>query len=75
MYADSNNAHSYFTKVGTKELEDLMENVINGNADINEINKLTFNTIGWINENTSWEGGSITDNEEKFNNNNLLIIK
>ena len=66
MYADSNNAHSYFTKVGTKELEDLMENVINGNADINEINKLTFNTIGWINENTSWEGGSITDNEENL---------
>ena len=66
MYADSNNAHSYFTKVGTKELEDLMENVINGTADINEINKLTFNTIGWINENTSWQGGSITDNEENL---------
>lgn len=66
MYADSNNAHSYFTKVGTKELEDLMENVINGTADINEINKLTFNTIDWINENTSWEGGSITDNEENL---------
>ena len=66
MYADSNNAHSYFTKVGTKELEDLMEDVINGTADINEINKLTFNTIGWINENTSWQGGSITDNEENL---------
>ena len=66
MYADSNNAHSYFTKVGTKELEDLMKDVINETADINEINKLTFNTIGWINENTSWEGGSITDNEENL---------
>ena len=66
MYADSNNAHSYFTKVGTKELEDLMENVINETADINEINKLTFNTIDWINENTSWEGGPITDNEENI---------
>jgi len=66
IYADSNNAHSYFTKVGTKELEDLMEDVINQTADINEINKLTFNTISWINENTSWEGGSITDNEENL---------
>ena len=63
MYADNNNAQSYFTKVGTKELEDLMEAVIDGTADINEIDKLTFNTINWINENTSWEGGSINDNE------------
>ena len=66
MYADNNNAHSYFTKVGTKELEDLMEAVMNNTADINEIDKLTFNTIDWINENTSWEGGSITDNEQNI---------
>ena len=63
VYADNNNAQSYFTKVGTKELEDLMEAVINGTADINEIDKLTFNTINWINENTSWEGGVINDSE------------
>ena len=66
MYADNNNAHSYFTKVGTKELEDLMEAVMNNTADINEIDKLTFNTIDWINENTSWEGGSITDSEQNI---------
>ena len=66
MYADNNNSHSYFTKVGTKELEDLMEAVMNNTADINEIDKLTFNTIEWINENTSWEGGSITDNEQNI---------
>ncbi len=66
MYADNNNAHSYFTKIGTKELEDLMKGVINNTADINEIDKLTFNTIEWINENTSWEGGSITDNEQNI---------
>ena len=66
IYADNNNAHSYFTKVGTKELEDLMEAVMNNTADINEIDKLTFNTIDWINENTSWEGGSITDNEQNI---------
>ena len=66
IYADNNNAHSYFTKVGTKELEDLMEAVMNNTADINEIDKLTFNTIEWINENTSWEGGSITDNEQNI---------
>ena len=63
MYADNNNAQSYFTKVGTKELEDLMEAVIDGTADINEIDKLTFNTINWINENTAWGGGTINDNE------------
>ena len=66
IYADNNNAHSYFTKVGTKELEDLMEAVMNNTADINEIDKLTFNTIDWINENTSWEGDSITDNEQSI---------
>ena len=66
IYADNNNAHSYFTKVGTKELEDLMEAVMNNTADINEIDKLTFNTIEWINENTSWEGGNITDNEQNI---------
>ena len=66
IYADSSNTHSYFTKVGIKELEDLMEDVMNNTADINEIDKLTFNTIDWINENTSWEGGSITDNEQNI---------
>ena len=66
MYADNNNAHSYFTKVGTKELEALMGAVMNNTADINEIDKLTFNTIDWINENTSWEGGSIIDNEQNI---------
>ena len=66
MYADENNAHSYFTKVGTKELEDLMEAVMNNTADTSEIDKLTFNTIDWINENTSWEGGSIIDNEQNI---------
>ncbi len=66
IYADSSNTHSYFTKVGIKELEDLMEAVMNNTADINEIDKLTFNTIDWINENTSWEGGSITDNEQNI---------
>ena len=66
IYADSSNTHSYFTKVGIKELEDLMEDVMNNTADINEIDKLTFNTIDWINENTSWEGGSLTDNEQNI---------
>jgi len=66
IYADSSNTHSYFTKVGIKELEDLMEAVMNNTADINEIDKLTFNTIEWINENTSWEGGTISDNEQNI---------
>ena len=66
MYADNNNAHSYLTKIGTNELEALMGAVMNNTADINEIDKLTFNTIDWINENTSWEGGSIIDNEQNI---------
>lgn len=66
MYADNNNAHSYLTKIGTHELEALMGAVMNNTADINEIDKLTFNTIDWINENTSWEGGSIIDNEQNI---------
>ena len=66
MYADDNNTHSYFTKVGTRELEDLMKAVMNNTADTNEIDKLTFNTIDWINENTSWEGGSIINNEQNI---------
>ena len=66
IYADNNNTHSYFTKVGTKELEDLMESVMNGTADLDEIDKLTFNTINWINENSSWEGATISDNEENL---------
>jgi len=43
-----------------------MEAVINDTADINEIDKLTFNTISWINENTSWQGGAIADTEENL---------
>ena len=66
MYADDNNTHSYFTKVGTRELEDLMKAVMNNTADTNEIDKLTFNTIDWINENTSWEGSSIINNEQNI---------
>ena len=66
MYADNNNTHSYLTKIGTNELEALMGAVMNNTADINEIDKLTFNTIDWINENTSWEGGSIIDNEQNI---------
>ena len=29
--------------------------------------KLVFNTIDWINEETAWSGGTITDNESKLN--------
>ena len=66
IYADSNNTHAYFTKVGTKELEDLMESVMSDTADSNEIDKLVFNTLDWLNENTSWEGSAIMDTEENL---------
>jgi len=64
IYADSSNIHSSFVKVGVTELEDLMESVMNGNANSNEIDKLIFNTNSWITENTSWDGGAMVDNEE-----------
>jgi hypothetical protein len=37
--------------------------VIDGDSDSSEIDKLVFDTIAWINENTSWDGGVIDDNE------------
>ena len=64
IYADTSNTHASFVAVGVKELEDLMESVIDGTADATEIDKLIFNTNSWITENTSWDGGSIVDNEE-----------
>ena len=64
IYADTNNAQSYFARVGVTELEDLMESVMSGTANSSELDKLIFNTIDWINENTSWDGGNINDNEE-----------
>ena len=64
IYADTNNAQSYFARVGVTELVDLMESVMSGTANSSELDKLIFNTIDWINENTSWDGGNINDNEE-----------
>ena len=64
IYADTSNTHSSFVAVGVKELEDLMESVVDGTADATEIDKLIFNTNSWIAENTSWDGGLIVDNEE-----------
>jgi len=63
MYANSSNSLSYFTEVGVDELVQLMKSVVDGTSTSAELDKLTFNTIDWINENTSWAGGAITDNE------------
>ena len=61
--ASSSNSHSHFAKAGVSELSALMKAVMDGTSNSDEIDKLVFNTINWINENTSWDGGSITDNE------------
>ena len=61
--ANSSNSHSHFAKAGVSELSVLMKAVMDGTSSPAEIDKLIFNTISWINENTSWDGGSITDNE------------
>ena len=61
--ANSSNSHSHFAKTGVSELKDLMKGIMDGTSSSEEIDKLVFNTINWINENTSWDGGSITDNE------------
>ena len=65
--ANSSNSHSHFAKAGMSELKALMQSVMNDTANTDEIDKLVFNTINWINENTSWNGGAITDNEEDMN--------
>ena len=62
--ANSSNSHSHFAKAGVSELTTLMQSVMNDTASSDEVDKLIFNTINWINENTSWDGGAITDNEE-----------
>ena len=61
---DSSNPHSHFAKAGMSELKDLMTKVMDGTSDSAEVDKLVFDTISWINENTSWDGGTIVDNEE-----------
>ena len=61
--ASSSNSHSHFAKAGVSELSALMKAVMDGTSNSDEIDKLVFDTINWINENTSWDGGSITDNE------------
>ena len=66
IYADSSNSLSYFGEAGVNELASLMKSVMDGTSTSDEIDKLTFNTIDWINENTSWAGGTITDNESSL---------
>ena len=61
--ANSSNSHSHFAQAGVLELKDLMKGIMDGTSTSEEIDKLVFNTINWINENTSWDGGPITDNE------------
>ena len=65
--ANSSNSHAHFAKAGVSELKDLMVSVMDGTASSTEIDKLVFNTIDWLNENTSWDGGTITDNEDGMN--------
>ena len=66
IYADDSSTHSHFAKSGMSELSDIMKKVIDGNSDSSEIDKLVFNTIAWINENTAWDGGAIDDNESEL---------
>ncbi len=67
IYANSSNSLSHFTKAGVTELAVLMRSVLDGTSTTEEIDKLVFNTIKWINENTSWAGGTISDNESDLN--------
>ncbi|MDB4848814.1 hypothetical protein OAM65_02375 [Gammaproteobacteria bacterium] len=73
MYANSSNSLSHFTKAGVEELLELMGSVVDGSSTSAEIDKLTFNTIDWINENTSWAGGTITDNESSLKTTNYSL--
>ena len=71
--ANSSNSHSHFLQVGVSELKTLMSNVMDGTASSNELDKLVFNTIDWINDDTSWSGGTITDNETNLNAMNYTL--
>jgi len=65
--ANSSNSHSHFMQVGVSELKTLMSAVMDGTASSTELDKLVFNTIDWINNDTAWSGGTISDNESYLN--------
>ncbi len=71
--ANSSNSHSHFLQVGVSELSTLMSAVMSGTATSTELDKLVFNTIDWINDDTSWNGGAITDNESNLNEMNYTL--
>ena len=71
--ANSSNSHSHFLQVGVSELSNLMSAVMSGTASSTELDKLVFNTINWINDDTSWSGGTITDNESNLNTMNYTL--
>ena len=71
--ANSSNSHSHFLQVGVSELKTLMSAVMDGTATSTELDKLVFNTIDWINDDTSWSGGTITDNESNLNSMNYTL--
>ena len=71
--ADSSNSHSHFLQVGVSELSSLMSAVMSGTATSTELDKLVFNTIDWINEDTAWSGGTISDNESNLNKMNYTL--
>ena len=71
--ANSSNSHSHFMQVGVSELSTLMSEVMSGTATSTELDKLVFNTIDWINEDTAWSGATITDNESNLNKMNYTL--
>ena len=71
--ANSSNSHSHFLQVGVSELSSLMSAVMSGTATSTELDKLVFNTIDWINEDTAWSGGTISDNESNLNKMNYTL--
>ena len=71
--ANSSNSQSHFVQVGVNELSTLMSAVMNGTASSTELDKLVFNTIDWINQDTAWNGETITDNESNLNNMNYTL--
>jgi hypothetical protein len=71
--ANSSNSHSHFMQVGVSELAVLMNSVMSGTASSTELDKLVFNTLDWITEDTSWSGGTISDNESNLNEMNYTL--
>ena len=64
VYAESaDNAHIYFASSGWGNLNTLLQQIVAGTANQADIDNITFNTINWLNDNSTFSG-TFNDVEE-----------